>query len=71
MKRTRQIRLVLAHHESCFAVWSCLISDQVEIRIPKENYITCWLPESSLLIVFKFEHNEACRLFFRHYYEIL
>ncbi len=71
MKRTRQIRLLLAHHESCFAVWSCLISDQVEIRIPKENFITCWLPESTLLVVFKFEHDETCRLFFRHYYEIL
>ena len=33
--------------------------------------MTCWLPESSLLVVFKFEYDETCRLFFRHYYEIL
>ena len=24
-----------------------------------------------MLVVFKFERNDACRLFFRHYYEIL
>src|SRR5437868_6395338 len=62
---------MLAQHESCFAVWSSLISDQAELRLPKENYITCWLPESNTLVVFKFERNDACRLFFRHYYEIL
>jgi hypothetical protein len=71
LKRTRQVRLLLAHRESCFAVWSSLVSDQAELRIPKDNYITCWLPESNLLIVFKFEYDDACRLFFRHYYEIL
>jgi hypothetical protein len=59
---------MLAQHESCFAVWSSLIS---ELRLPKENYITCWMPESNTLVVFKFERNDACRLFFRHYYEIL
>lgn len=62
---------MLAQPESCFAVWSSLISDQAELRLPKENYITCWLPESNMLVVFKFERNDACRLFFRHYYEIL
>ena len=62
--------MLLAHHESCFAVWSNLISDQVEIRIPKDNHITCWLPDCYLLIVLKFEDDEACRLFFRYYYEI-
>jgi hypothetical protein len=62
---------MLAQHESCFAVWSSLISDQAELRSPKEKYITCWLPESNMLVVFKFERNDACRLFFRHYYEIL
>lgn len=71
LKRTRQVRLVLAQHESCFAVWSSLISDQAELRIPKENYITCWLPETNVLIVFKFEYEDACRSFFRHYYEML
>ena len=70
MKRTRQVRLLLAHHESCFALWSNLISDQAEIRIPKDNHITCWLPDCYVLIVLKFEDDEACRLFFRHYYEI-
>src|ERR1700722_20447550 len=62
---------MLAQHESCFAVWSSLISNQAELRLPKENYITCWLPEANMLVVFKFERNDACRLFFRHYYEIL
>jgi hypothetical protein len=62
---------MLANHDSCFAVWSSLVSDQAELRLPKENYITCWLPESTMLVVFKFERNDACRLFFRHYYEIL
>ena len=62
---------MLAQHESCFAVWSSLISNRAELRLPKENHITCWLPESSTLAVFKFERNDACRLFFRHYYEIL
>jgi hypothetical protein len=62
---------MLAQYESCFSVWSSLISDQAELRLPKENYITCWLPESNMLVVFKFERNDACRLFFRHYYEIL
>ena len=62
---------MLAQHESCFAVWSSLISDRAELRLPKENHITCWLPESNMLVVFKFERNDACRLFFRHYYEIL
>src|ERR1700722_9358991 len=62
---------MLAQHESCFALWSSLISDQAELRLPKENFITCWLPESNMLVVFKFERNDACRLFFRHYYEIL
>ena len=62
---------MLAQHESCFSIWSSSISDQAEIRLPKENHITCWLPESNVLAIFKFEHNEACRLFFRHYYEIL
>ncbi len=61
----------MAQPESCFALWSNLISDQAELRLPKENYITCWLPESNMLAVFKFERNDACRLFFRHYYEIL
>ena len=55
---------MLAQHESCFAVWSSLISDQAELRLPKENYITCWLPESNMLVVFKFERHDACRLFF-------
>lgn len=71
MKRAREVRLLLAQYDSCFAVWSTLISNQVEIRLPKDQYITCWLPESSLLAVFKFEREDACRLFFRHYYEIL
>ncbi|UJR23613.1 hypothetical protein I4U23_026600 [Adineta vaga] len=71
LKRTRQVQLMLAQHESCFAVWSNVISNQAELRLPKENYITCWLPESNMLAVFKFERNDACRLFFRHYYEIL
>ncbi|CAF0925082.1 unnamed protein product [Adineta steineri] len=71
LKRTRQVRLMLAQPESCFAVWSSLISDKAELRLPKENYITCWLPESNMLAVFKFDRNDACRLFFRHYYEIL
>ena len=62
---------MLAQHESCFTVWSTLISEQAEIRLPKENYITCWLPEAHMLVVFKFERDDACRLFFRHYYEIL
>jgi hypothetical protein len=62
---------MLAQHESCFAVWSSLVSNLAELRLPKENYITCWLPESNMLVVFKFERNDACRLFFRHYYEIL
>ncbi|CAF3176936.1 unnamed protein product [Rotaria socialis] len=71
LKRTRQVQLILAQHESCFAVWSSLISDHAELRLPKDNYITCWLPESNMLAVFKFERNDTCRLFFRHYYEIL
>ncbi len=71
LKRTRQVQLILAQHESCFAVWSSLISEQAELRLPKENHITCWLPETNTLAVFKFERNDACRLFFRHYYEIL
>lgn len=71
LKRTRQVRLMLAHHESCFGLWSSLISEQAEVRLPKDNYITCWLPESNMLIVFKFERDDACRLFFRQYYEIL
>jgi hypothetical protein len=62
---------MLVQHESCFAVWSSLISNRAELRLPKENHITCWLPESNTLVVFKFERNDACRLFFRHYYEIL
>ena len=65
------MRLLLAQHDSCFAIWSDLVSDKAELRLPKENYITCWLPESNLLIVFKFERNDACRLFFQQYYEIL
>ena len=71
MKRTRQVRLLLAQHESCFAIWSDLVSEKAELRLPKDNYITCWLPESNLLVVFKFEHVDACRLFFQQYYEIL
>ncbi|UJR25298.1 hypothetical protein I4U23_006650 [Adineta vaga] len=71
LKRTRQVRLLLAQHESCFAIWSDLVSDRAELRIPKDNYITCWLPESNLLVVFKFERHDACRLFFQQYYEIL
>ena len=71
LKRTRQVKLLLAQHDSCFAVWSSLISDQAELRLPKENHITCWLPESNMLVVFKFDREDACRLFFRHYYEIL
>ncbi|CAF0822434.1 unnamed protein product [Rotaria sordida] len=71
LKRTRQVQLMLAQHESCFALWSSLISDQAELRLPKDNYITCWLPESNMLAIFKFERSDACRLFFRHYYEIL
>ncbi|CAF3359355.1 unnamed protein product [Rotaria sp. Silwood1] len=71
LKRTRQVKLLLAQHESCFAIWSSLISDQAELRLPKDNYITCWLPESNLLVVLQFECNDACRLFFRYYYEIL
>ncbi|CAF0931893.1 unnamed protein product [Adineta ricciae] len=71
LKRSRQVRLLLAQHDSCFAIWSDLVSDKAELRLPKENYITCWLPESNLLIVFKFERNDACRLFFQQYYEIL
>lgn len=39
--------------------------------MPKDNYITCWLPESNLLLVLKFEREDACRLFYRNYYEIL
>jgi hypothetical protein len=62
---------MLAQHESCFAVWSSLISNRAELRLPKQNHITCWLPESNMLVIFKFERNDACRLFFRHYYEIL
>ena len=71
MKRARQIKLLLTQHESCFIIWSRLISNRAELRLPKSNYITCWLPESNLLIVFKFERSDACRLFFGHYYEIL
>ncbi|CAF2723152.1 unnamed protein product [Rotaria sp. Silwood2] len=71
LKRTRQVTLLLAQHESCFAIWSNLISDQAELRLPKDNFITCWLPESNLLVVLQFECNDTCRLFFRHYYEIL
>ncbi|CAF1055591.1 unnamed protein product [Rotaria sordida] len=71
LKRTRQVRLLLAQHESCFAIWSNLVSDQAELHLPKDNYITCWLPESNLLVVLQFECNNACRLFFRYYYEIL
>lgn len=71
LKRARQVQLMLAQHDSCFAVWSSLISNQAELRSPKENYITCWIPESNMLAVFKFERHDACRLFFRHYYEIL
>jgi hypothetical protein len=63
--------LLLAQHDSCFAIWSNLVSSQAEVRLPKDNYITCWLPESNLLVLFKFERNDACRLFFQHYYEIL
>jgi hypothetical protein len=62
---------MLAQHESCFAIWSCLVSDRAELRLPQDNYLTCWLPESNLLAVLKFEHDDACRLFFRHYFEIL
>jgi hypothetical protein len=71
LKRTRQLRLLLAQYDSCFAVWSTLVSNQVEVRLPKDHYVTCWLPESNLLAVFKFEREDACRLFFRNYYEIL
>ncbi|CAF1568426.1 unnamed protein product [Adineta ricciae] len=71
LKRTRQVQLMLAQHDSCFAVWSSPISSQAELRLPKENYITCWIPESNMLAVFKFERHDACRLFFRHYYEIV
>lgn len=71
MKRTRQVRLLLAQYDSCFAVWSTLVSNQAELRLPKEHYITCWLPESNLLAILKFEREDACRLFFRNYYEIL
>ena len=65
------MRLILAQHESCFALWSSAVSGQAELRLPKDNYITCWLPESNLLAVLKFERDDACRLFLRHYYEIL
>ncbi|CAF0757915.1 unnamed protein product [Adineta steineri] len=71
LKRARQVRLLLAQHDSCFAIWSDLVSERAELRLPKDNYITCWLPESNLLTVFKFECDNACRLFFQHYYEIL
>lgn len=71
MKRARQVRLLLAQYDSCFSIWSTLISNQVEIRLPKDNYITCWLSESNLLVVLKFEREDACRLFYRNYYEIL
>ena len=65
------MRLILAQHESCFALWSSAVSGQAELRLPKDNYITCWLPESNLLAVLKFERDDACRLFLRYYYEIL
>ena len=71
MKRARQVRLLLAQYDSCFSIWSTLISNQVEIRLPKDNYITFWLPESNVLVVLKFEREDACRLFYRNYYEIL
>lgn len=62
---------MLVQHDSCFGLWSNLISDHAELRLPKENYITCWLPETNTLVVFKFERDDACRLFFRQYHEIL
>lgn len=62
---------MLAQPDNCFAVWSTQISNQAELRLPKENYVTCWLPDSNMLAVFKFECHDACRLFFRHYYEIV
>ena len=71
MKRTRQVTLMLVQHDSCFGLWSSLISDQAELRLPKENYITCWLPDTNMLVVFRFERDDACRLFFRQYHEIL
>lgn len=61
----------MAQHDSCFALWSTSISNQVELRLPKDHFITCWLPDSNLLAVLKFEQEDACRLFFRHYFEIL
>ncbi|CAF4042167.1 unnamed protein product, partial [Rotaria magnacalcarata] len=71
LKRAQQVRLLLAQHESCFGIWSSLVSDKAELHLLKDNYMTCWLPESNLFVVFLFECNDACRLFFRHYYEIL
>lgn len=62
---------MLVQHDSCFALWSSMISHQAEVRLPKDNHITCWLPETNTLVVFKFERDDACRLFFRHYHEIL
>ncbi|CAF3335528.1 unnamed protein product [Rotaria socialis] len=71
LKRAQQVRLLLAQHESCFGIWSSLVSDKAELHLLKDNYMTCWLPESNLFVVFLFECNDACRLFFRYYYEIL
>lgn len=41
------------------------------MRVPKNNCITFWLPESNLLIGFVFEYQDACRLFIQYYFEIL
>ncbi|CAF0755380.1 unnamed protein product [Didymodactylos carnosus] len=71
LKRLREIKIILVENGSCFTVWTCLVSQQSEIRLPKEGFVTCWLPQQNMLAVFKFDKNDACRLFFRQYHEIL
>ncbi|CAF0823095.1 unnamed protein product [Didymodactylos carnosus] len=71
LKRLREIKIILVENGSCFAVWTCLISQQSEIRLPKEGFVSCWLPQQNMLAVLKFDKNDACRLFFRQYFEIL
>lgn len=71
LKRARQVTLLLAQHESCFPIWSSLVSDRAELRLPKDNCVTCWLPESNVLVVLQFEYSDACRTFFQYYYELL
>ena len=65
------MRLLLIQQDSCFTIWSTLVSNQAEVRLPKDYFITCWFPESSLLAVLQFEQAEACRIFYRNYLEII